>query len=79
MAKQKKKEASLIVLALVFLFNPNIQVIDILPDFVAFFIFARLLEKPALMAPYFEEARSSALKLAVISLAKIPAFMLAVI
>ncbi len=79
MAKNKNKQASLIVLALVFLFNPNIQIIDLLPDFVAYFIFARLLEKPALMAPYFDEARSSSLKLAVISLAKIPAFMLAVL
>lgn len=78
MAKRKCKEASLIVLAFVFLFNPNIQVIDLLPDFVAFFIIARLLEKPALMAPYFDEARSSALKLALISVMKIPAFFLAV-
>ena len=79
MAKRKAKEASLIVLALVFLFNPNIQVVDLLPDFVAYFILAHLLEKPALMAPYFDEARSASLKLALISLMKIPAFMLAVL
>ncbi len=78
MEQKKIKRAPLIVLSLVFLFNPNIQVVDLLPDFVAYFIFARLLEKPALQAPYFDEARSSAIKLAFISLAKIPAFLLAV-
>lgn len=78
MTKQKNKTAPLIVLGLIFLFNPNIQVVDLLPDFVAYFIFARLLEKPALMAPYFEEARSTSLKLALLSLAKIPAFVLAI-
>ncbi len=78
MSNQKNKTASLIVFALVFLFNPNIQIVDLLPDFVAYFIFARLLEKPALMAPYFEEARSSALKLAFLTLAKAPAFVLAI-
>lgn len=79
MAKENKKRASLLVFALVFLFNPNIQIVDLMPDFVSFFIFARLLEKPALKAPYFDEARSSAFKLAFISLAKIPAFILAIL
>ncbi|MBQ7332967.1 MAG: hypothetical protein IJW38_01290 [Clostridia bacterium] len=78
MEQKKAKRAPLIVLSLVFLLNPNIQVVDLLPDFVAYFIIARLLEKPSIQAPYFEEARSSAIKLAFISLAKIPAFLLAV-
>jgi len=78
MTKKKVTRAPLITLALVFLFNPNIQIIDLLPDFVSYFIIVRLLEKPAIQASYFAEARSASLKLAFISLAKIPAFMLAV-
>jgi len=74
----KKKKAPLIVLSLIFLFNPNIQIVDLLPDFVAYFIIARLLLMPSVKAPYFEEARSSALKLGLVSVAKIPAFLLAI-
>ncbi len=71
-----KKTAPFLVFALVLLVNPNVNVFDILPDFIAYFIFARLLTKPADCAPYFEEARESALKLAWITLAKIPASFL---
>lgn len=78
MEKRKAKTAPFLILALVFLFNPNIHIIDFLPDFVAYFIIARLLERPASCAPYFEEARSASIKLFWVSLAKIPAFLLAV-
>ncbi len=75
MSKEKRKTAPLLVLCLVFLFNPNINIVDLLPDFVAYFILARMLERPADSAPYFEEARAACLKLAWITLAKFPAFL----
>ncbi len=78
MKRKKIKLQSYLVLALVFLFNPNINIIDLLPDFIAYFIIAKMLEKAADCAPYFEEARASALKLAWTTLAKIPAFMLVI-
>ena len=35
---QKRRIYTNVIVALVFLFNPNISVIDILPDFVAYFL-----------------------------------------
>ena len=60
-----------LVTALLFLFNPNVSIIDVLPDFIAFFILARLVERAADIAPYFEEARESFMKLGWLNLAKL--------
>ena len=65
-----------LIFAFVMIFNPNIQLIDFLPDFIGFFILARFFERAADAAPYFEEARRAFLKLAYISLSKIPALMI---
>ena len=71
--------ARLIILSLVFLFNPNFNLVDILPDFVAFFILARVFDKASDCAPHFEEARVGFLRLAYLSVAKIPALAIIVI
>jgi len=78
MSDKKKNKIPLIIFSLIILFNPYIKVVDILPDFIAYFIIAKLLERPADSAPYFEETRVGAVRLAWISLLKIPAFMLIV-
>ncbi len=72
----KKRFYSLLTFSLVLLFNPNINVIDLLPDFIAWFILAKLFEKAADSAPYFEEARLCFVKLGWLTLAKIPALLL---
>ena len=74
--KKEHKIYKLLVFSLFLLLNPNFHIIDFLPDFIAYFIIARLLEKAADSAAYFEEARSSFLKLAYVTLAKIPAMIL---
>lgn len=66
----------LLIFSLVLLFNPNVNVIDPLPDFIAWFILAKLFERAADSAPYFEEARADFVKLAWINFFKIPALML---
>ena len=68
-----------LIFALVMIFNPNIQLIDLLPDFIGYFILAKFFEKAADAAPFFDEARSAFLKLGYISLAKIPALALVLI
>ncbi len=65
-----------IVFAFVMLFNPNIHLIDVLPDFIGYFILAKAIERAADAAPYFEEARRAFLRLGYISLAKIPVLMI---
>lgn len=67
---------SLLTLSFVMLFNPNITIIDLMPDFIAWFILAKLFEHAANSAVYFEEARVAFLRLGWLSLARIPAFFI---
>ncbi len=79
MMKNKERQgasAGLLIFALVMLINPTVKVIDILPDFIACFIIVKALVYSADRAPYFEEARSAFLKLAFVSMAKLPAFLI---
>ena len=75
----RKKFYSLLIFSLVLLFNSNISMVDILPDFVAYFILAKLFEKAADSAAYFEEARVGFLRLALLNFAKIPALILIIL
>lgn len=77
-ANAKKRFYSLLSVALVFLFNPNINTIDILPDFIGYFILSALFINAADCASYFEEARSAFHRLGWLNVAKIPAFLLIV-
>lgn len=71
--------AGAVIFALVMLFNPNFNLFDILPDFIGYFILVKVFDVAADCAPYFEEARSGFLKLAYVSLAKIPATVIMMI
>ena len=74
----KPTSAAAIIFSLVMLFNPYVSVVDILPDFIGYFVLARVFEKAADCAPYFEEARTDFLKLGFLSLMKIPAMFVIV-
>ena len=73
-----KRAAGLTILSLVFLFNPSFNLVDILPDFVAYFILAHVFDKASDCAPYFDEARRGFIRLAYLCLAKIPALAIIV-
>lgn len=73
----KATSSAAIIFALVMLFNPNINIIDILPDFLGYFILARQFERAADCAPYFEEARAGFFRLGIVSIMKIPALLIA--
>jgi|GEM_PF-5381376 len=66
MPLNRKKSLSLksVAVALIFFFNPNIGILDLLPDFIGALLFMRLLRHPAELSPYFAEARSAFGKLA---------------
>ena len=74
--KTTKGFYGLIIFSLVLLFNPNINVFDLLPDFIAWFILAKLFERAADSAPFFEEAREDFVRLGWLNLVKIPALLL---
>lgn len=74
--KKSHLHAGLILLALITLLNPNINVIDILPDFIGYLILYFTLAHAAARAPFFDEARRGFLHLAFISFLRIPGFLL---
>lgn len=59
-----------IIIALVFLMNPCINIIDILPDFVGYLIIMRTLYASAALYPQFRDAYANFRTLTVISIAK---------
>ena len=69
-SKVKNRIYRNVIFALIFLFNPNISIIDILPDFVAFFLLARAFLLASDCAPYFEEARVAFNRLGWLNFAK---------
>ncbi len=71
--KKKKNYYPRIGAALLLLCNPNIHIIDILPDFIAYFIIFSIISEAADLAPHFSQARDAAKKLAIVGLFKIPA------
>ena len=73
---KNKRTATTVIIAFIMLFNPNINLYDVLPDFIGYIILARLFERAADAAPYFEEARAAFVKLAYVSIAKIPAIVI---
>jgi hypothetical protein len=54
------------------LFNANIRTIDLLPDFIAYIIILRQLNKVSIRAPYFQEAADAVKNLLIITLLKLP-------
>ena len=65
-----------IAVALIFLFNPPINIIDILPDFIGYFLLLTALEDAQEVFPRFDEAYQGFKKMLWISLSKIPALFL---
>lgn len=74
--KNKLKGYGILVFCFVLLFNPNISIVDVLPDFIAYFIINRMLTRAADRAPYFAEAKQAVKLLAWLTFAKLPALIL---
>lgn len=70
LSQRKSLTLKSVVVALVFFFNPNIGILDLLPDFIGALLFVRLLRHPAELSPYFAEARSAFAKLALCDVCK---------
>lgn len=59
-----------VIFALIFIFNPNISIIDVFPDFIAYFVLARAFLYASDCAPHFEGARLAFRKLGWLNFAK---------
>lgn len=75
---EKTFPAAASIVALIMLFNPNINIIDILPDFIGYLIISHVILDAARRVPFFDEARRGFLRLALLSFLKYPAFLLMV-
>ncbi len=71
--KEKVRGRGLLIFCLVLLFNPNIKIIDIMPDFIAYFFIMRMLRGISDAVPYFSELRSDIKKLFILNILRFPA------
>ena len=69
-----KRAYPLIILSLVFLFNPNINLIDVMPDCVAYILLVFAIGNLSQTVPYLFECKNALMKLALVTILKIPAF-----
>lgn len=72
----KKLGMGLIIAAFFFLFNPNIIIIDLLPDVIGYMLMCMGLSQLSLINPSFEEATAKFKKMIFVSLGKFVAFIL---
>ncbi len=79
-ATKKKKTVRaaypLAILSLILLASPNIGIVDVLPDFIACFVLARLLSPGTERAPYFMEAKKALVRLGWLNVGKLFGLML---
>ena len=74
--KKVKAAYPLAILSLILLCNPNVGMVDVLPDFIACFILAGLLKPGIDRAPYFAEARAALIRLGWLNVSKIAGLLL---
>ena len=65
-----------VIFGLFLLFIPAVNVLDVFPDFIAYFILAGVLSHGVNKLPYFEEARTAFIKLGFINLCRVIAIVL---
>ena len=76
MMKRRVKVGALFSLSLLLLFNPNINLLDVFPDCIAYFMLIYAIGDASESVPYLAECKSALGKLALITLIKIPAFFM---
>lgn len=76
MSKKEKSGLGAIIFALILIINPNVNIVDILPDFVGYIILIRAISDAALTTPYFSEAKTYLTRLMWLSVLRVPAFLI---
>ena len=74
--KKKVIKPVIFIVAALFLCNPNVNIVDLMPDFVGYLLLYTALAKVADLIPHFDEARERLHKLFWITLSKIPAMFI---
>lgn len=76
MSKNEKRNFGAIIFALFLIINPNVNVVDILPDFIGYIIILRAISDATFTTPYFPEAKTYLSRLMWLSVLRIPAFII---
>lgn len=66
--------AGFLVAAACFLWNPNVEILDVLPDFIAYLLLYAAIADTRRIVPHMEEACRGFLRMAVLTAVKIPAW-----
>ncbi len=74
--EKKELRPGFLLAAAILLFNPYISTFDILPDFVAYLCILISIRGVTELVPHFNEARTAAKKLLIVSVAKLPSYLL---
>ena len=74
----RQRRKAKILLALFFIAIPNINIVDLLPDFIAYIILYRMISAEALAVPHMHEAKCTLRRLILVTLMKIPMFVIMV-
>ena len=73
---KRKGVYPLIIISLILLFNPSANILDILPDCIAYALLIYAIGQTDKTIPYLAECKGALIKLAVVTLVKIPAFFI---
>ena len=69
-----KNKYPLITLSLILLFNPSANIVDVLPDCIAYILLILAIGGLSETVPYLKEAKDALVKLALLTVVKLPAF-----
>lgn len=72
--KKIKNVYPLIIASLILLFNPSANLIDVLPDFIAYILLILAIGRHGETVPYLAECKGALVKLALVTAVKLPAF-----
>lgn len=70
---KKRTGVGAVIFALFLIINPNINIIDILPDFIGYLILLSVIKKAAATVPYFDVAKTYLTRLLWLSVLRFPA------
>ena len=70
---KKRTGVGAVVFALFLIINPNINIVDVLPDFIGYLILLGVIKKASVTVPYFDEAKVYLTRLLWLSVLRFPA------
>ena len=74
--KKSRSGIALIITAIIFLANPYVNIVDILPDFVAYLLLLKVIGKSEDIVPYLAECKTALIRLTILTVIRLPASLI---